>query len=104
MSWSPIFSRETIEVSCSVEIEQTPESFHAYAVPEGIDIRPGDVVTVHDAPSAVAFGQRLQKTCRATVVRAALLQRLWTRASGMLELTELYEVGFLPSEPREETP
>ena len=102
MSWGALLGRETIEVSCTVEIEQTPESLHAYAVPEGVDIRPGDVVTIHDAPSEIAFGGRLSRRCRATVVRAGPLERLWTRAAGMLELTELYEVGFLPSEPREE--
>ena len=100
----PIFSRETVEISCLVDIEQTPESLHAYAVPEGVEIRPGDVVTVHDAPTGIAFGERLQRRCRATVVRAGVLQRFWTRVAGMAELTELYEVGFLPSEPREEAP
>lgn len=87
-----------VEVSCLVEIEQTPESFHAYAVPEGIEIRPGDVVTIHGAPAHVAFGERVTRECRATVVRAGPLARLWTKMTGMLELTELYEVGFAPRE------
>ena len=47
----------TVEVECLVEIEQTPESLHAHAVPEGIEIRPGDVVVVHGAPSRVGFGE-----------------------------------------------
>ena len=87
-----------VEVACLVEIEQTPESFHAYAVPEGIEIRPGDVVTVHGAPTRVAFGERVTRECRATVLRAGPLGRLWTCMTGMLELTELYEVGFAPKE------
>jgi hypothetical protein len=88
----------TIEVPCTVEIEQTPESFHAHAIPQGVAIRPGDSVLVHGAPSHVAFGARLSIPCRATVTRAGWLSRLWTQATAMLELTELYEVGFAPKE------
>ena len=88
----------TVEVDCLVEIEQTPESLHAHAVPEGIEIRPGDVVVVHGAPSRVGFGERVTRRCRATVTRAGLLARAWTRVAGLLEITELYEVGFAPKE------
>ena len=77
-----------------VEIEQTAESFHAHAIPENIDIRPGDSVLVHGAPSHVAFGSVIRLPCRATVTRAGWLDRLWTQATGLFELTELYEVGF----------
>ncbi len=104
MSWPPSLGRRVVEVSCVVDIEQTPESLHAYAVPEGIEIRPGDVVTVHDAPSAVAFGERLSCRCRATVARAGALRRAWTRVAGLFELTELYEVGFLPADQGQEAP
>jgi hypothetical protein len=34
----------------------------------------------------------------ATVERAGALERIWTELSGLLELTELYEVGFQPKE------
>ena len=47
-----------VEVRCDIDIAQTPETFHAHAIPDGIDIRPGDVVTVHDAPSRIGFGER----------------------------------------------
>ena len=87
-----------IEVPCTVEIEQTAESFHAHAIPQGVAIRPGDCVLVHGAPSHVAFGARLCIPCRATVTRAGWVRRLWTQATAMLELTELYEVGFAPKE------
>ena len=83
-----------IEVECAVDIEQTHDSFHAHAVPEGIDIRPGDAVLVHDAPRAIRFGDRIACRCRATVVRAGLLGRAWEHVAGLFELTELYEVGF----------
>jgi len=36
--------------------------------------------------------------CRATVTRAGLIDRLWTQAIGLFELTELYEVGFAPKD------
>ena len=88
------FGRETIEVTCTVDIEQTPESFHAHAIPDGIDIRPGDTVMVHGAPTEVQFGDRRSLQCRATVIRAGTLDRLWTRLTAVFELTELYEVGF----------
>ena len=84
----------TVETRCLVEIAMTPETFHAYAAPEGIDIEPGDVMLIHDAPTAVAYGTTMTRDCRATVRRAGPLRRAWTRASGLLALTELYEVGF----------
>ena len=98
MRLSDLFGRRTVEISCDVDIEQTAESFHAHAVPDGIDIQPGDVVLVHDAPTNVAFGERVVCTCPATVTRAGALERLWTEFSGLFELTELYEVGFQPKE------
>jgi hypothetical protein len=90
--------RRSIEVACLVEIEQSQESFHAHAIPQGIDIRPGDRVLVCGAPRSLAFGERISVPCRAIVTRASWLQRLWIRATAVLELTELYEVGFAPRE------
>lgn len=87
-----------IDVPCFVDIEQTPESFHAHAIPEGIDIRPGDQVLVHGAPSHIGYNQRLQIECVATVSRAGILRRFWTRLIAPLELLELFEVGFQPKE------
>jgi len=89
---------EVVEVECDVDIEQTPLSFHAHAVPDGIDIRPGDSVQVHGVPSGIDFGDALTCRCPATVTRAGALARWWTEFTAMFELTELYEVGFLPKE------
>jgi hypothetical protein len=88
----------TVEITCAVDIEQTAESLHAHAIPEGIEIRPGDVVLVHDAPARVGFGERISRQCHATVFRAGPLARMWTEVSALFELTELYEVGFQPKE------
>ncbi len=89
-----ILARRRIEVPCSIDIEQTAESLHAHAIAEGIDIRPGDTMLVHDAPSRIGFGQRIAYQGRATVTRAGPLTRAWTQLAGLLQLTELYEVGF----------
>ena len=91
-----LLGRKRVEIRCAVDIEKTPESFHAYAIPQGIDIRPGDILTMHDVPAAVVFGERIVCECRATVQRAGPIERLWTRIAGFAELTELYEVGFSP--------
>ena len=88
----------TEECRCDLDIEQTQTSFHAHAVPDGIEIRPGDSVLIHDAPVTVAFGERLIGIRTATVTRAGPLARAWTHVASLFELTELYEVGFLPKE------
>ena len=93
-SW--LTGTRTVDVDCTVDIEQTPWSFHAYAVPRSITIRPGDEVVVHGAPTRVAFGEKMVVQCRATVTRAGLLDRAWAHVTGLFELTELYEVGFSP--------
>jgi len=96
LSW--LLGGETVEVLADVDVEQTPYSFHAHAVPDGIDIRPGDSVVVHGAPADVGFGEHRTMRCRATVTRGGALARWWTGVAAMFELTELYEVGFLPKE------
>jgi hypothetical protein len=84
----------TFEVPCTIEIEHTPESLHAYVELDGVDVRPGDEVWVHDAPTLVPFGERVVRRSRAIVVRAGVLKRAMAHIRGYLELTELYEVGF----------
>ncbi len=91
-----LFNEAAVAIRADIDIEKTFDSFHAYAVPVGIDIRPGDVVFIHGVPTDIGFGERLVMQCDATVHRAGVLKRLWTRASSMFELTDLYEVGFEP--------
>jgi hypothetical protein len=86
---------KSFDVPCTVEIEQTSETLHAHVVLDGdIQIRPGDEVMVHNAPTHVEFGERLVVRRTATVKRAGPLDRLGARIEGYLELTELYEVSF----------
>jgi hypothetical protein len=86
--------RHRIELPCTVDLEQTTESLHAYVEIDGIEIRAGDRVVVHDAPTQVEFGERIVCSRRATLVRANLLGAMLARLRGYLELTELYEVSF----------
>ena len=87
-------ARKTFQVPCTVDVEHTNESLHAYVDLDGIEVGPGDEVEVHGAPLHVAFGERVVARCTATVTRAGWLEALWTRIAGHMELTELYEVGF----------
>ena len=89
-----------VEARCLVEVEVTPESLHAYSAPLGLEIEPGDVMVIHDPPISVDYGERLTRECWATVQRAGLLRRTWTKASGLFALTQLYEVGFEAEDAR----
>jgi hypothetical protein len=89
-----------IEVPCLLDIEVTPESVHAHAVPEGVTLYPGDRVIVHGAPAQIDFGDRYTKQCTATIIRAGLFTRFWTRLTSIGQITELYEVSFAPVEAR----
>lgn len=86
------------DVPCTVEIERSFDSFHAYAVPEDVVLRPGDQVIVHGAPKQVAFGEKYSFETSATIIRAGFFRRHWTQFRSILELTELYHVGFEPKE------
>jgi hypothetical protein len=93
-----MLSRSTVEVPCLLDIEKTAESFHCHAVPEGIEIRPGDTVKVHDAPTHVDFGDCYTRPTRATVIRGNFLDWAWTRLTAPFEMLDLYEVGFQPKD------
>ena len=71
----------TVEVPCTVDIAQTAEALYAHVELEGIDVRPGDTVLVHDAPTRIDDGTRIVCERRAMVVRAGWLRRLWTRVA-----------------------
>jgi hypothetical protein len=90
----------TIEVPCTLDIEVTAESVHAHAVPEGVTLYPGDRVIVHGAPETIDFGDCYTRQCTATIIRAGLFTRVWTRLTSIGQITELYEVSFAPVEAR----
>jgi hypothetical protein len=92
-----LFSGPTFDTACRIEIEQSPEHFHAHVELAGdIDIHPGDQVRVHGGQIMVGFGERRVFDRTATVRRAGLIRRTWTRFISNFELAELYEVSFTP--------
>ncbi len=85
----------TINTACTIEVEHSDESLHAHVALDGDPvIRPGDQVRVHGDPIHVAFGQRRTFRRLATIRRANMLERVWTRLTARFELSELYEVSF----------
>jgi hypothetical protein len=98
---SRLFSTELVDTACRIEIEQSPEHFHAHVELAGdIAINPGDQVQVHGAPIMVGFGERRVFDRQATVRRAGLFRQMWTRFASNFELAELYEVSFTPGRLR----
>ncbi len=92
-----LFSTETFDTGCRIQVEQSPAHFHAHVELDGdIDIQPGDRVRVHGEPIVVAFGESIILHRHATVRRAGLFRRAWTKFASNFEITELYEVSFTP--------
>lgn len=89
-----LFRPRRIEVPCTVDVEHTFDSLHAYVELDGIEVGPGDQVIVHNPPTDVAYGEHVVCRRTATVIRATLLDRVKAHFEGYAELTELYEVGF----------
>jgi hypothetical protein len=86
---------ERIETECVIEVSHTFDSLHAHvSLVDDVPINPGDEVIVHGAPIRVPYGQIQTFRRRATVRRAGLIERGWTRALSYFDLTELYEVSF----------
>jgi hypothetical protein len=92
------FLSQRMDIDCEVDLERSLDSFHAYAVPDGIEIGPGDVVIVHGLPNRLEFGENRRFRARATVFRAGRVRRVWTKFAAVFELTGLFEVGFAPAE------
>lgn len=90
-----IVRRQRYEFPCTVEIEHTQKSLHAHVeIDADFVVEPGDEVLVQNAPTQVPYGERIVVKRTAVVTRASGVERAWTKLSGMLELTELYDVSF----------
>lgn len=84
-----------LDVGCTIRVSHTFESLHAHVELDGnVPIYPGDEVIVHGAPVKVPYGETADIRRTATIVRAGPLERLWTRATGRLEVMELLEFSF----------
>ena len=92
----PILRRRLDDIPCTVTIVHSNESLEAHVELDGVIVNGGDQVLVHQPPTDVGFGEQI--TCRrlATVVRGGLLDRLWARWRGAMELDELYDLSFTP--------
>jgi hypothetical protein len=88
-------NRQTINVPCTIEIENTFESLHAHVDLDGdLTMNPGDQVIVHGDMVRVPYGQKVTLRRFATVTRANRFDRIRTKLLARLELTELFEVSF----------
>jgi hypothetical protein len=87
--------RTRFDTPCTIELEYSHECLCAHVeLADGIAVGPGDKVRVHGAPISLNFGERRVLERIATVERASLFGRLWTKFAGHFELNELYEVSF----------
>lgn len=92
---APIFARRRFDVGCTVEISHTFDSLHAHVDLDGdVEIEPGDEVLVHGKPIHVPYGEVHTERRTATVTKATIWERMWTRATGDLEFMELCEFSF----------
>ena len=83
------------DVGCTIEVSHTFESLHAHVELDGnIAIYPGDEVIVHGAPISVPYGEQATIKRMATIVRAGVLERMWTKVTGRFEMMELLEFSF----------
>jgi hypothetical protein len=94
MIGSKLLARESFDVPCTIEIQNTHESLHAHVDLGSVQIEPGDEVLVHGDEIRVPFGEKAVIQRLATVTRANMLGRLLTKITARLEFTELYEVSF----------
>ena len=98
---SALFVGKSWETGCTIAVEHTAEALHAHVeLDDNAILGPGDRVRVHGDPVRLPFGEAITLRRRATVTRAGLLQRWWTKARAMLDLTELYEITFTSEKPR----
>ena len=90
-----LFTRSAERVPCTVEVSHRFESLHAHVrFNNGAVVHPGDEVLVHGAPILAAYGELIIEDRQATITRASLLERLWTRATGDFAFMELCEFSF----------
>lgn len=95
MSLGSLFGARSLEVDCTVEVQNTFEALHAHVrLDGGVVIHPGDEVLVHGDPVSVPYGEAVSLRRRATIRRAGPIERLWTRMTGDLGFMELCEFSF----------
>ena len=92
MGW---LTRDIERAPCTVEVSHKFESLHAHVrLDNGAVIHPGDEVKVHGPAIMAPFGEIVSEQREATIIRASLLERFWTRMTGDIEVMELCEFSF----------
>jgi hypothetical protein len=95
MNMFSVFFRHQEDVDCTVEINNTFDQLGAHVRFNGGEVvYPGDGVLVHGAPISIPYGETQEFQRRATIKRASLIERAWTKATGDLEFMELCEFSF----------
>ncbi|MGB7432546.1 MAG: hypothetical protein WA921_08780 [Ahrensia sp.] len=95
MGIKSILFRTDVHVPCTVEINNTFEQLGAHVrFDGGVTVYPGDEVLVHGAPVEVPYGQNQTFRRNATITRASMIERAWTKATGDFEFMELCEFSF----------
>ncbi len=90
-----LFTRVQEMAPCTVEVSHKFESLHAHVkFNNGAVVFPGDEVLVHGAPVMAPYGQIVVENRNATITRASLVERAWTRMTGDLDFIELCEFSF----------
>jgi hypothetical protein len=90
-----LFTRTEEKVPCTVEVSHRFESLHAHVrFNNGAIVYPGDEVQVEGRPVVARFGEVVSEDRIATIRRASLVERAWTRATGDLGFMELCEFSF----------
>ena len=91
----PLLRKTTEQVPCTIEVSHRFDSLHAHVrFDNGAVVHPGDEVLVHGRPVVAAFGEVIIEQRVATITRAGMLERLWTRLTGDLGFMELCEFSF----------
>ncbi|SEN99717.1 hypothetical protein [Palleronia pelagia] len=90
-----LLTRYTETAPCTVEVVHKFEELSAHVrLDNGATINPGDSVLVHGTPVMAPWGEAVSEQRMATITRASLIERLWTRLTGDMEFMELCEFSF----------
>ena len=90
-----LLTKDIEHAPCSVEVSHCFESLHAHVrFNNGAVIHPGDEVLVQGPEIMAPFGEVVREDRQATIIRASMLERLWTRLTGDFEVMELCEFSF----------
>ncbi|QFT73377.1 hypothetical protein [Ruegeria sp. THAF33] len=90
-----LLTKDFERAPCTIEVSHKFESLHAHVrFDNGAVIYPGDEVQVKGPEIMAPFGEIVIEQREATIIRASLLERLWTRLTGDFEVMELCEFSF----------